>query len=216
MDDSQAKVSSVWASPESNCRAAVILAHGAGSDMNNPFLSLVHEALAQQGFLSIKFNFLYKELGRKAPDPTARLERTYRRVLRTVRQEKGKDLPVFLGGKSMGGRIASHLAAQGAPVHGLVFLGYPLHPPGRTDRLRSEHFGSIPCPLLFIEGTRDPFCRLDLLERAMEKIPVRTDLHIIQDGDHSFNVPKRSGRQQREVWDEIVSVVATWLRKQID
>ena len=184
--------------------------------MNNPFLSLVHEALAQQGFLSIKFNFLYKELGRKAPDPTARLERTYRRVLRTVRQEKGKDLPVFLGGKSMGGRIASHLAAQGAPVHGLVFLGYPLHPPGRTDRLRSEHFGSIPCPLLFIEGTRDPFCRLDLLERAMEKIPVRTDLHIIQDGDHSFNVPKRSGRQQREVWDEIVSVVATWLRKQID
>jgi uncharacterized protein len=110
--------------------------------------------------------------------------------------------------------MASHVAAAGEPCSGLVFLGYPLHPPGRTDKLRAEHLGRIAVPMLFIEGTRDPFCDLDLLRRVLKKLKAPTTLHIIEGGDHSFRVPKALQRSEAQVLEEVVEVAAGWVGRQ--
>ena len=123
--------------------------------------------------------------------------------------------PLFLGGKSMGGRYASLLAAEGEPLDGLIFLGYPLHPPNRPEKLRADHLKDIACAMLFIQGTRDSLCRLDLLHDTLRPIKAATTLHVIDDADHSFKVLKRTGRAESEVWDEIVDVVAAWMGKAI-
>lgn len=211
-------VSSVWAVPSdfrSGHSDALVLAHGAGSDMNSDFISFVHNEFAKNGLLTVKFNFPYMEVGRKAPDSPQRLESTWRAVLQQIR--KSKDLQpgqLFAGGKSLGGRIASQVVSQGDNVDGLVFFGYPLHPPGRPAKLRIAHFSKLTCPILFIEGSRDPFCELSLLERALAKVSAPTAVYTIEDGDHSFRLPKRSGRTERDVWKEIVSVVTEWIREQ--
>jgi predicted alpha/beta-hydrolase family hydrolase len=207
------EVSSVWAFPDGSSMGktqGLILAHGAGADMDHPFLSFVHEALAQRGIITVKFNFPYTEAGRKAPDHPQRLARTWRAIIQRARQD-AKPGALFLGGKSMGGRIVSELVASGEPASGLVFLGYPLHPPGRPDSLRSKHLTGIPCPMLFIQGSRDSLCNLDTLRGVLPKLPAAVKLHVIQDGDHSFKVPKRAGRTEQQVWDEIVEVMASWL-----
>jgi uncharacterized protein len=156
----ETNISSIWAIPQDyddSGRDALILAHGAGNDMNNPFLSYVHESLARQGMLSMKFNFSYKEHGRRAPDRAPVLGNTWRAMIQSVRQDAAlRPRRLFLSGKSMGGRMASHLAAQGEACAGLIFLGYPLHPANNRERLRAEHLPRIRCPMLFIEGTRDP------------------------------------------------------------
>jgi len=209
------RVSSRWAVPDGYAarpRSALLLAHGAGSDMHNPFLSFVHEGLAQRGLLTVKFNFPYKELGRKAPDPMPRLEATWRAAVEALRQEP--DLApdrLFLGGKSMGGRVASNLAAQGLACDGLVFLGYPLHPAGKPERLRAEHLARIACPMLFVQGTRDPLCDLSLLDRVLLPLGPRVSLRRIEGGDHSFKLLKRLGRSDREVREEILAAVAGWV-----
>jgi hypothetical protein len=111
----------------------------------------------------------------------------------------------------MGGRIASMVAARGEPVAGLVLLGYPLQPAGRPDVMRSEHLARLTSPVLFIQGSRDRLCNLDLLRGVLANMPAPVTLHVIEDGDHSFKVPKRTGKTERQVWDEIVAVVASWL-----
>src|SRR5881409_384740 len=161
-------VSAVVALPPGFRRAgrtpAVILAHGAGSDMTNPFLSSVHAGLAREGLVSVKFNFPYTEARRRAPDPRPVLERCYRAVIDAIAADRILAPPwIAIGGKSLGGRIASYVAAAGAPVRGLVFLGYPLHPAGRPEALRADHLPSIAVPMLFVEGTRDTLCDLDRL-----------------------------------------------------
>jgi len=209
------EVSSVWAFPEDFSAGespALILAHGAGSNMDHPFLSFVHEALARRGILTIKFNFPYVEAGRKVPDYPQRLVRTWRAVVQRVRTD-ARPGKLFLGGKSMGGRIATVVVADGEPVSGLVLLGYPLHPAGRLDQLRSEHLGHITCPMLFIQGSRDRLCNLDALERVLAPLPAPVTLHLIEEGDHSFKVPKRTGKTEQEVWGEIVDSIASWLTK---
>jgi len=118
---------------------------------------------------------------------------------------------LFLGGKSMGGRVASHLAAAGAECEGLLFLGYPLHPAGKPERLRDGHLADIECPMLFVEGTRDPLCRLELLQPVLARLGNRARLHLIEGGDHSFRLPKRLGRSEREVWDEILEAAIDWM-----
>jgi predicted alpha/beta-hydrolase family hydrolase len=120
---------------------------------------------------------------------------------------------VFAGGKSMGGRMASHLAAQGEAVDGLVFLGYPLHPSGKPDKLRADHLTAIEVPMLFIQGSRDPLCRLDLLDAALKPVKAPCLVHIIEGGDHSFKVLKRLGRTEQEVWREIVDTILGWVRE---
>ena len=210
----QERVSSRWALP-SGYRAggpAVVLAHGAGNDMHNPFLSAIHLGLAERGFLSLKFNFPYTEQGRKAPDRMPRLEATWRAVLAALRADPrlapGR---LILGGKSMGGRVASHLAAGGEPCDGLVFLGYPLHPAGKPEQLRDAHLHAIACPMLFIQGTRDPLCRLELLLPVLARVGTRARLYRIEGGDHSFRVPKKLGRSEPELWDEILAETAQWM-----
>jgi predicted alpha/beta-hydrolase family hydrolase len=189
------------------------LAHGAGSDMHAPFLCYVHESLARQGVMSVKFNFPYKERRRKVPDRAPVLENTWRAVIRAVREDPQlQSKRLFLSGKSMGGRMASHLAAQGENCEGLIFLGYPLHPSNNRERLRAEHLPLIRCPMLFIEGTRDPLCDLTLLDSVLSALDVSIKLHVIKGGDHSFRVLKRLGRNQEAVWAEIVEVVSGWMK----
>jgi len=190
---------------------AVILAHGAGSDMTSPFMSTIHSGLAREGYIAVKFNFPYTEARRRAPDPRPVLERCYRAVVDAIAADRALAPPwIAIGGKSLGGRIASYVAAGGAAVRGLVFLGYPLHPAGRPDALRADHLPAIPVPMLFVEGTRDTLCDLDRLRPVLARLP-RATLHTIEGADHSFRVPRRLGRSDEDVWAEIVGVAARFL-----
>lgn len=190
---------------------AVILGHGAGGNMNDALLSAVHLGLASRGIVAVKFNFTYTERRRKIPDRMPELEACFRRVVESV--EADDDLRpqrLFLGGKSMGGRVASHLAAQGVPCAGLVFLGYPLHPAGKPAQLRTAHLPSITVPMLFLTGTRDKLCELDLLRPILDGLKVPVRLHVIEGADHSFKVPRSVGRTT-DVVDEIVDVSSRWI-----
>jgi hypothetical protein len=190
---------------------AVVLAHGAGNDMTSAFMSTMHAGLAREGFVSVKFNFPYTEAKRRTPDPRPVLERCYRAVLDAVVRDRRLAPPwIAIGGKSLGGRIASYLAAEGAPVRALVFLGYPLHPAGRPTELRADHLPRIAVPMLFVQGTRDALCECARLREVMARLPHAT-LHPIEGGDHSFRVPRRSGRADAEVWAEVVTATARWL-----
>jgi len=215
--DEQAAVSAVIAWPEGSKRAerdCIVWAHGAGADMHHPFISYFHETIAQAGWLSIKFNFLYKEQGRKAPDAAGKLENTFTKVLDFVRDHRELEPSrLFLGGKSMGGRIASQVTAKENAVDGLVFLGYPLHAPNRHDRLRSEHLTHITCPMLFVEGTRDPFCNLDLLAQTRRNITAPTEVYLIEGGNHDLRVPKKLSRTQDEILQEVAGVVCEKLKR---
>jgi predicted alpha/beta-hydrolase family hydrolase len=210
-------VSAVVAYPDSfkpGSSTAIILAHGAGNDMHSPFLCAVHEGLAARGYVTVKFNFPYKERGTRVPDRAPILEACYRRVLDTVRADRDIAAPrIVIGGKSMGGRMASHLAAQGAEVTALLLLGYPLHPAGKPDQLRVAHLDQIRVPMLFFAGTRDALCRLDRLRDALTRLPAPVDLHIIEGGDHSFNVPTSMQREPAAVLEEMITVSANWLAR---
>ena len=156
-----------------------------------------------------RFNFAYQEQGRRSPDRAPVLEATYREVLDSLAKEReGKRL--IAGGKSMGGRIASQVAAGGYELDGLLYLGYPLHPPGKPERIRDEHLYGITAPMLFVEGTRDPFCPLETLAGVRSRIP-RAELAVIDGGDHSFKVPKSSGRSTAQAWDEVVARATEWV-----
>lgn len=183
-------------------------APGAGANIHSDFMSFVADGLASAGIRVVRFNFLYMEAGRKSPDRQPVLEETYAAVVEAL---SGDADSVVVGGKSMGGRIASHVSANGIDVDGLVFFGYPLHPPGRPERLRDEHLHKVNAPMLFVEGTRDPFCPLATLESVRSKVGTRTDLVVIDDGDHSFKVRKSSGRTTQDAWTELVDKSAEWI-----
>ncbi|GIW42050.1 MAG: hypothetical protein KatS3mg076_2627 [Candidatus Binatia bacterium] len=180
--------------------------------MANPVVSVPHEVLARRGYLSVKFNFPYKERGGTRPDPEEVLRDAYRSVAGFV-SERYRPEAVVLGGKSLGGRMASLLAAEGFPCRALVFLGYPLHPPRKTDRLRTAHLFRIEVPMLFFAGTRDSLCDLELLRRTLAQLRAPTTLHVVEGGDHSFSVPKRSGRTTEEVLAEIAEKTAEFLEQ---
>jgi uncharacterized protein len=190
---------------------AVILAHGAGNDMRNPLLTAVHRGLAERGLAAVKFNFPYTEQKRRAPDRMPVLEACFRAVIDAVRGDDAlRPKSLVLGGKSMGGRVASHLAAQGVDCAGLVFLGYPLHPAGKPEQLRTAHLARIRVPMLFFAGTRDSLCRLDLLQPAIAALKVPVTLHVIEGGDHSFKVLKSVTRHV-DVAAELADVSSRWI-----
>jgi predicted alpha/beta-hydrolase family hydrolase len=168
------------------------------------------ETLAGSGRQAVLYNFPYSDRGRGTPDSPDVLERTARAVSEYGRAELGAR-SVVLGGKSMGGRIASQAVANGTVAEGLVFLGYPLHPPGRTGTRRDRHLPNIATPMLFVQGARDAFARWDLLEALVERLSPRATLHRVEGGDHSFAVPKRSGRKPDEVQKEIFDAILRWL-----
>jgi predicted alpha/beta-hydrolase family hydrolase len=190
--------------------AMLILGHGANNDLDHPVVAGVHERLAHEGVVTVRFNFLYAEEGRKHPDTEAVLEGTFRLVMEYVaEQEDFKGLELFLGGKSMGARIAAQLVAQGAGASGLVFLGYPLHPPGKPENLRDKPLYALPCPALFIEGSRDPFCTLSRLGEVLASMPVRTDVHVLPGLGHSYEKGRESVTP--DVLDEVSRVIVAWL-----
>jgi uncharacterized protein len=165
-------------------------------------------ALSLRGFETVTFNFLYSEKKKGAPDKNDKLEACWRQVIETFSEPNCK---LVIGGKSMGGRIASHLVAAGDPADGLLFLGYPLHPAGRPKQLRDAHLPAIAAPMLFVEGTRDPLCDLALLQPVLARLGRRATLVVIEDGDHSFHVRKSSGRDDAAATAEVIAACAQWL-----
>jgi predicted alpha/beta-hydrolase family hydrolase len=188
----------------------LVLAHGAGSGMSHPSLVRVQDGLAARGTTVVTFDFPYRARGGGAPDRMPVLTAAFEAVLDAVRG----DVPdrLFLGGRSMGGRVASHVAASGTAVDGLVFLAFPLHPPGKPGTSRATHLTTIHAPMLFVQGTRDTFARADLLATVLADLPSAT-LHAIPEADHGFHVPKRTGRTDADVLDETIATVAGWIER---
>ncbi len=190
----------------------LIIAHGAGGPMHTPFIRYFQTELAKRGFLTVKFNFPYMEAHRRVPDRREILEESYRTVVEQAKNIRPKPTRLFIGGKSMGGRIASQIAANGVDVNGLFFLGYPLHPIGKTDRLRDEHLYRIKKPMLFVSGTRDSFGRQDLLETVVSKIGPNAEIHWIQNGDHSFKTPD-SKKGSTDTLREALASLLDWMQR---
>jgi hypothetical protein len=202
--------SSVSASVRGEGGTVVALGHGAGGDRKNPFLVDLAETIAASGRQALLYNFPYTEAGRGRPDPPALLEATVVAVAEHARTAR-RARRLVLGGKSMGGRIASQAVAAGLPADGLVFLGYPLHPPGKPETLRDRHLPRIKAPMLFLQGTRDTFARMDLLQSVLARLKDLATLQVVEDGDHSFAVRKSRGRTAKEVREEIHRALLGWL-----
>ncbi len=198
-------VSEVWHSPERGA-TYLVFGHGAGGNLHTPALAQFADALASQGIGVVRFNFPYSEAGRKAPDKQKILEACYRAVAGDVAKRAQR---LFLGGRSMGGRIASHIVADGVPAAGLIFLSYPLHPPGQPERLRDAHLAKITVPMLFVQGSRDAFARPDLLSATIKNLPTAT-LHIVEGADHGLTV---RGRSAEDVNIELVETTMSWVKK---
>ena len=203
------------ASARERAGITLILGHGAGAGQSSPFRVSFATELASRGLDAVTFNFFYMEHRRGGPDKSDKLEACWRAVIETVRAHKKlKRNKLAIGGKSMGGRIASQVAAAGVgDLAGLVFLGYPLHPPGNPEKLRSQHLPLIKCPMLFIQGSRDTFGTEDELRPIAKKLPLAT-LHIIAGGDHSLKVPKSAGITQQDLYASVQDEIVRWLKSQ--
>jgi predicted alpha/beta-hydrolase family hydrolase len=199
--------------PDDANKTGVIIAHGAANDMDNSLIVAVADGLSSAGYTSLRFNFPYKEKGMKSPDAEPILIRTWQAALaHLLNNERFPVDRVVAAGKSMGGRIASQMvAADQMNVEALIFLGYPLHAPGRTDTLRDSHLYEIKKPMLFFAGTRDPLCNMEKLLQVFRRLPAQYDLEIVEGGDHSFRLPKSSSRSADSVHRQIVDKCLRWL-----
>jgi hypothetical protein len=196
--------------------SAVLLAHGAGADVTHEFMLDMAERLAGLGFPVLAFRYPYMQLraddGKKrGPDRAPVLEATHEHALAELAR-RAPNKRLLLAGKSMGGRMGTRIAAKGADCAGLILFGYPLHPPGRPEKVRSEHFPAIVQPALFLQGTRDKLCDLDLLRPALATYGGTPSLEIIDDADHGFAVPVRTGRSVSDVRDDLIARVDAWER----
>ena len=174
-------------------------------------------ALGDRGVDVVTFDFLYTAAGRRSPDRAPVLEVTWRAVLDEVRRQGvPRSAHLAIGGKSMGGRIASHVVAADAPpdgVTGLVLLGYPLHPPGQPEKLRTAHLPALRTPTLVVQGSRDEFGSDDEVRAAFEVVPAAVEWHVVPGGDHSFKIPRSTGRSQADVTGEVYDAVAAWVHR---
>jgi predicted alpha/beta-hydrolase family hydrolase len=213
---SHGEVSALACRPDA-ARWLLLLAHGAGAGMRHPFLEGLCERFAARGVASLRFQFPYMEAGRRTPDRRPALLATLRAAL-TEAAKEAQGLPLVVGGKSMGGRIAS-LAAAESPlpgVRGLVFFGFPLHPARRPAAERGRHLERVALPLLFLQGTRDALADLALLRPLCEGLGPRATLHVLEGADHSFHLPKRSGRSDADALDELAAVSDAWASGLVD
>jgi hypothetical protein len=194
---------------------AVLLAHGAGSDRSSPALLTVAERLAGAGIPSLRFDYPYRQAGRKAPDRPPVLEAATREAAAQLAQDTGlAPERLVLGGRSMGGRYCSMVAGHDTdpvPALGLVLLGYPLHPAGKPEQLRTAHFPRLTMPVLFLSGDRDALAPRPALEEAARAIPGPVTFHWLTGADHGYRVPKSSGRVPADVLDEVAEVTAAWV-----
>jgi len=195
-------------------KALLVLAHGAGAGMRHPFLEAVARALQERGIGTFRYEFDYMERRAKRPDaPSVATAKVRAAVAEAANEAPG--VPLFAGGKSFGGRMTSTAQAQEAlpGVRGLVFLGFPLHPPGRPGTERAAHLDRVRVPMLFLQGTRDEFAQLDLLRPVVERLGPRATLHLVEGGNHSFAVRKASGRSAAEVIAGLAEVTAAWMSR---
>ncbi len=195
-------------------RAGLVLAHGAGAGMAHPFMAAAADGLAARGIASLRYQFPYMERGSRRPDAPALAQATVRAaVAEAARLAPG--LALFAGGKSFGGRMSSQAQAA-APlpgVRGLAFFGFPLHPPGKPGVERAAHLFQVRVPLLFLQGTRDEFAQLDLLQPLLGELGPGARLELLHDADHSFHVPARTGRKDAAVMAEALDTLAAWIEE---
>ena len=200
------------ASRQPDLQTTFVFAHGAGGNMNDRGVLQTANALRARGLGVVRFNFLYKEWKSSRPDPMPRLKETFSAVVARARDEL-KPASLIIGGRSMGGRAGSMLAADGFECDGLLFLAYPLHPPGRPDQLRDAHLPSIKVPVLCFNGTRDPFCTPSLMESVLKRVKMEWEMRWVEGADHSFHVLKSSGRTDSEILESIADDTTAWVKK---
>jgi len=198
-----------------SANATLVLAHGAGAGQQSAFITGFARSLAERGIDVLTFNFLYTEQRRRVPDRTEKLEGCYRAAIAAARDHFDRP-SLFIGGKSMGGRIATHLAAaddaEALGIGGVVLLGYPLHPPGKPAQLRAAHLPKIRVPMLIIQGERDPFGTPGELKPVIDRLPADVTLHVVEKGDHSL-APSRRAESIASTYGDLQDLIAAWLRR---
>ena len=205
------RVSALWLVP-SDARALLVLGHGAGAGMTHPFMAALAEGFAERGIATLRYQFPFMERGTRRPDPPRLAQATVRAAAdEAARRQPG--LPRFAGGKSFGGRMTSQAQAAEplAGVRGLVFVGFPLHPPGEPATERAEHLERVGVPMLFLQGTRDALADLALVRQVAERLGTRATLAVLAQADHAFHVPARGGRTDAQVLEELLDASAAWM-----
>jgi predicted alpha/beta-hydrolase family hydrolase len=189
-------------------KALFVCAHGAGGHKEDRSMLRLAAALEPRGFEVVRFNFPYREAGSKRIDPMPVLKQSF---VSAVEKVRGMRRPLIIGGRSMGGRVASMLAAEGFACDGLLLAAYPLHPAGKPEKLRDAHLPQIRCPVLCFNGTRDPLCTRELMERALASVQAPWQMHWLEGADHSFHVLKSSGRTDAQIDAEVGEAAQSWL-----
>ena len=204
-------VSGLWLRPPT-ARACLVLAHGAGAGMAHKSMAAVADGLAERGVATLRYQFPYMERGSKRPDPPAIAHAAVRTACAKA-TALADTLPLFAGGRSFGGRMTSQAqaAAPIANVRGLVFFAFPLHPAGKPSVSRADHLAKVALPMLFLQGTRDALAELSLLEPTVAALDLRAKLVLAPDADHSFHVPAKSGRSDKEVMATLLDDAAAWM-----
>ncbi len=194
-----------------DARWLYVCAHGAGAGMRHGFLERLAATLGAHGIATLRYNFLYMEAGKGRVDPPALAHAAVRAAVAAA-AAAAPGLPLVAGGKSFGGRMTSQAQAEEPlpGVLGLVFFGFPLHPPGKPDTARADHLDQVRIPLLFLQGTRDEFAQLDLLQPVLDRLGARATLHLVEGGDHSFKVKKSTGRTEADVMAELAGAMREW------
>jgi len=213
--DDALRVSGLLQTPPA-ARACYVMAHGAGAGMAHPFMASIANGLAERGIATLRYQFPYMEQRSKRPDTPKLAQATVRAAVAEA-SRRIRDLPLFAGGKSFGGRMTSQ-AQAGAPlaaVRGLVFLGLPLHPPRKPSDERAKHLFDVQIPMLFLQGTRDQLADLQLLQPLAGQLGARATVKLFDDADHSFHVPARTGRKDSEVMNELLDALAGWIEMTI-
>ena len=207
----QDATTAIYEPATSDQRAILVCAHGAGGNRDDRGMVRAAETLRAAGLGVVRYNFLYKERGSGRPDPMVHLKQCVAAVTTYTREALNPRVPILIGGRSMGGRASSMLAADGFECDALLLLAYPLHPAGLPQQLRDAHLPSIRVPVLCFNGTRDALCRQDLMDRAVRNLRVWT-MHWLDGADHSFHVLKSSGRTDAQVYDEIRASTSSWVQ----
>ena len=211
------RISGAWVEAAGPLAGILLLAHGAGARRDHPSMLTLAASLSEHGFRSFLFNFPYTEAGRRRPDPAPTLIQTWIDVLVWARRSPdAAGVPLLAGGRSMGGRMASLAAARhpdSFDPSGLVFFAYPLHPSGRTGKLRDAHLPGVRAPMLFLSGTRDTLAKVELMDAVTRRLGGRTRLKWIEGADHGYHVLKRSGRTDEDVREEAAGTLRAWCRE---
>jgi predicted alpha/beta-hydrolase family hydrolase len=202
--------SAVYRGGGGNNGIVFVAAHGAGGRLNDKSMLALAKEMESRKVDMVRFNFLYREKGSGRPDQMPRLEKCFEAVIARAREELNPRV-LIIGGRSMGGRAASMLAARDFPCDGLLLLAYPLHPPGQPEKLRDAHLPDIKIPVLCFSGTRDPFITPDLMTKVLERVKTKWEMHWLEGADHSFHVLKSSGRSDADVLSEVGETASRWL-----